>query len=269
MNEAAKLNGFAGKNQIWPFINSQTLHFNLINFKILSDAGEMWRSRYEDEKLIEKVDELWDTVKPLYDELHTYVRNKLLKIYPDKLNKYDTTIPAHIFGNMWAQNWVHLYDRTKPFSNGSSLDVTPKIAETMNVYQMFQKSDEFYMSLGLPTSNMSYGPKAMIERPNDGREVQCHASAWGQSDEIKFQFIFFEFLFFPLDFCDGEDFRIKQCTKPTMEDFIVVHHEMGITEIFTICSTFIKILLSRSHYVLSTVQRRTLNLPRWCQSRLP
>lgn len=29
------------------------------------------------------------------------------------------------------------------------------------------------------------------------------------------------------DFCNGEDFRIKMCTKVNMEDFVVVHHEMG------------------------------------------
>lgn len=141
----------------------------------------MWRSRYEDPQLVEKVDRLWDEVKPLYDELHTYVRNKLLKIYPDKLDKNDPNIPAHIFGNMWAQNWVHLYDRTKPFANGASLDVSDKIRETMTVYQMFEKSDAFYQSLGLPSSDMSYGPKAMITRPDDPNiEVQCHASAWGK-----------------------------------------------------------------------------------------
>lgn len=140
----------------------------------------MWRSRYEDKELVEKVDKLWSEVKPLYDELHTYVRLKLLDLYPTQLDKADPNIPAHLFGNMWAQNWVHLYNRTKPFVNGSSFDVTDKINQTMNVYQMFEESDRFYQSLGLPPSNMSYGPLSMIVRPPDGRDVQCHASAWGK-----------------------------------------------------------------------------------------
>lgn len=143
------------------------------------DAGEMWRSRYEDDNLVEKVDKLWSEVEPLYDELHTYVRYKLHDLYPE-LDKSDPNIPAHLFGNMWAQNWVHLYERTKPFKNGSTFDVTEKIEQTMNVYQMFEKSDAFYQSLGLPSSEMSYGPKAMIERPINGTPVACHASAWGE-----------------------------------------------------------------------------------------
>jgi peptidyl-dipeptidase A len=79
-------------------------------------------------------------------------------------------------------------------------------AEGYSVLKMFEMSDEFYMSLGLPTSNMSFHPPSIIEKPTD-RVIACHASAW--------------------DFCDGKDFRIKMCTKINMEDFIVVHHEMG------------------------------------------
>jgi peptidyl-dipeptidase A len=62
---------------------------------------------------------------------------------------------------------------------------------------MFETSDEFYQSLGLPENSMSYDEKvAMIEKPADGRVVVCHASAW--------------------DFCDRRDFRLAQ----TMAYFI-------------------------------------------------
>lgn len=71
--------------------------------------------------------------------------------------------------------------------------------------QMFEMSDNFYKSLRLPSSAMSYSDKAVIEKPE--RVIACHASAW--------------------DFCDGNDFRIKMCTKINMEDFVTIHHEMG------------------------------------------
>lgn len=77
--------------------------------------------------------------------------------------------------------------------------------DNFTVKRMFEMSDEFYKSLGLPSSDMSYSEKAVIEKPV--QVIACHASAW--------------------DFCDGEDFRIKMCTKINMEDFVVVHHEMG------------------------------------------
>lgn len=72
---------------------------------------------------------------------------------------------------------------TRPFKNASDVDVTSKMEELgYDEYRMYEMSDEFYMSLGLPTSNMSYNPPAIIVKPID-RTIACHASAW--------------------DFCDG------------------------------------------------------------------
>ena len=167
----------------------------------------MWRSRYEDANLVQKVKDLWLQVKPLYSALHTYVRFKLLEQYGDKMDEKNPHIPAHLLGNMWAQSWGNLYDDIKPFKDASLVDVTAKMHELgYNALKMFEQSDDFFKSLGLEGNQMSYNENSMIEKP-DGVEVACHASAW--------------------DFCDGEDFRIKMCTSVDMEDFITVHHEMG------------------------------------------
>lgn len=45
------------------------------------NAAEWWKNDFEDPLFEENVDELWLKVKPLYDELHTYMRFKLLGIY--------------------------------------------------------------------------------------------------------------------------------------------------------------------------------------------
>ena len=44
---------------------------------------------------------------------------------------------------------------------------------------------------------------SILEKPKDGRELTCHASAW--------------------DFRNGKDFRIKQCTRVNQEDFVTVN----------------------------------------------
>lgn len=64
-----------------------------------------------------------------------------------------------------------------------------------DAYRMFNMSDEFYMSMGLPTSFVSYNPPSIIEKPTD-RTIACHASAW--------------------DFCDGSLFK---CAKPESISF--------------------------------------------------
>lgn len=98
MNDASKLNGF-------------------------NDAGEMWKFDYEDSNFAENMDKLWQKIEPLYMELHKYVTRKLAKMYPEKIKETDEYLPANVLGNMWAQSWVNLYERVKPF-NASDLDVT-------------------------------------------------------------------------------------------------------------------------------------------------
>lgn len=125
----------------------------------------------------------------------------------DKIDRNDENLPAHLLGNMWAQSWTNLYADTKPFNNATKLDATAKMKELgFDAMKMFETSNEFYMSLGLPSNRMSYTGSSIIVKPAN-RTIQCHASAW--------------------DFCDGEDFRIKMCTNIDAEDLFVIHHEMG------------------------------------------
>ncbi|XP_023319903.1 angiotensin-converting enzyme isoform X2 [Eurytemora carolleeae] len=50
-----------------------------------------------------EMENTWQGLKPLYEELHAYVRNKLNKHYGDSVLKNSGPIPAHLLGNMWAQ----------------------------------------------------------------------------------------------------------------------------------------------------------------------
>lgn len=45
------------------------------------DAAEYWKGDFEDPDFEQNMDDLWLNVKPLYDELHTYMRYKLRGIY--------------------------------------------------------------------------------------------------------------------------------------------------------------------------------------------
>ncbi|CAH0552700.1 unnamed protein product [Brassicogethes aeneus] len=180
-----------------------------------SDNGALWRYAYEDENLIANMDELWAQVEPLYDELHKYVGRKLKCRYGNKLDLNDGLLPAHLFGNMWAQTWNNIAELVLPFPDAPSIDVEDGFKkQNYTVLKMFETSDQFFKSLGLISNAVCYDVSkgAMIEKPTDGREVLCHASAW--------------------DFCDGKTYRIKMCTEINLETFLVVHHEMGHIEYF-------------------------------------
>src|SRR5262249_25694329 len=63
-----------------------------------ADVGEMWRSGYDmsPTDFEADVERLWQDVKPLYDDLHCYVRARLRKAYgKDKLPE-GAPIPAHL-----------------------------------------------------------------------------------------------------------------------------------------------------------------------------
>lgn len=81
------------------------------------------REFFEDEHLEQNMAEVIYAIMPLYKNLFTYVRRKLFERYGDRIRK-DGPLPAHIFGNMWSQNWEGIYDLVQPFPATTKLDVT-------------------------------------------------------------------------------------------------------------------------------------------------
>ena len=71
-----------------------------------ADTGAMWRAKYDmpPDAFTKELDRLWDQVRPLYLKLHAYVRMKLHDKYGDVVSA-NGPIPAHLLGNIWAQDW--------------------------------------------------------------------------------------------------------------------------------------------------------------------
>lgn len=62
---------------------------------------------WETTDLKEEVEQLMGELSELYKKIHAYVRFHLEKMYPDAMPD-DGTIPAHLLGNMWAQQWSNV-----------------------------------------------------------------------------------------------------------------------------------------------------------------
>ncbi|KAL3837175.1 hypothetical protein ACJMK2_022550 [Sinanodonta woodiana] len=180
--------------------------------KKYADMGDYYRSWYESDTFENDVRALFVELAPLYKNLHAYVRRKLREHYGN--DNFPTTghIPAHILGNMWAQQWNNIYDLVAPYPEKESANITKAMIDRKyNVTYMYQVAEEFFTSIGLYEMPSLFWEKSMLVKP-DGREVVCHASAW--------------------DFSNGRDFRIKQCTSITEDQLLTVHHEMGHIEYF-------------------------------------
>src|ERR1035437_4870515 len=140
-------------------------------------------------------------LKPLYEQLYTWVKYKLAERYhaplPDK-------IPAHWLPNRWAQEW-------------------PGIVEGINLDNMFKgkssewivkQGEKFYISMGMPHLPQSFWDKSdLYSLPADSpRKKNTNASAWH------------------LDL--DKDIRSLMNVESNAEWFQTVHHELGHTYYF-------------------------------------
>ncbi|MEE6468385.1 hypothetical protein FKM82_008271 [Ascaphus truei] len=170
-----------------------------------AEAGKKMRPLYEE--YVDLENEAARLNDPLYRELHTYVRGKMLQAYGSERITSTGFLPAHLLGDMWGRFWTNLYPLVVPYPKKESIDVSPTmVAKNWTVEQMFKEAEVFFMSVGLFAMNPGFWKNSMLTEPSDGRKVVCHPTAW----DLGF-----------------DDFRIKMCTKVNMEDFLTVHHEMG------------------------------------------
>ena len=62
--------------------------------------GESWRDEYEDDNFREELEALLEQLHPLYQQLHTYVRKRLMDKYGKDHFPASGHIPAHILGEL-------------------------------------------------------------------------------------------------------------------------------------------------------------------------
>ncbi|XP_076880059.1 angiotensin-converting enzyme 2 isoform X2 [Brachyhypopomus gauderio] len=194
-NEAARLNGY-------------------------KDHGDYWRANYETidepkytytrEKLMTDVRSIYNEILPLYKELHAYVRTRLQNTYPGHIAS-DGGLPAHLLGDMWGRFWTNLYPLSVPYPEKTDIDVTSEMkAQGWTEIRLFEEAEKFFESVGMYEMYEDFWNNSMLVKPDDGRKVICHATAW--------------------DLGNRTDYRIRMCTKVDMDNFLTAHHEMGHTQ---------------------------------------
>jgi peptidyl-dipeptidase A len=181
------------------------------------DTGDLWRSGYDmtPAEFSAELERTWTQLEPLYKELHAYVRFKLIQKYGAAAERPDGMIPAHLLGNMWAQEWGNVYDIVAPAPTGNykmyDLEAALKqqigpVSELEAAKKMAKYGEGFFTSLGFEPLPATFWERSQFIKPRD-RDVVCHASAW--------------------DVDNDEDLRIKMCIKVDADDFTTVHHEEG------------------------------------------
>lgn len=202
------------------------------------DTGEQWRSGYDmtPAEFSAELDRVWSQLEPFYKELHAYVRSRLIAQYGDAAKRPDGMIPAHLLGNMWAQEWGNIYPIVAPASAPKTYDLeaalkkqilettpaakiamfpTPGVDASGDAAQaarvaagkaMVKYGERFYVSLGFAPLPETFWQRSQFAHPRD-RDVVCHASAW--------------------DVDNDQDLRVKMCISVAADDFTTLHHELG------------------------------------------
>ena len=204
------------------------------------DTGELWRAGYDMKpaEFSAEIDRAWTQLEPLYRELRTYVRGRLIAQYGKAADRPDGLIPAQLLGNMWAQEWGNIYDIVAPtdpklaqfkqvdlasalkrqiaeqepaaalgFAAGTDLTSDAGYnAKLAAGKAMTRYGESFFKSLGFAPLPDTFWQRSQFVHPRD-RDVVCHASAW--------------------DIDSVDDLRVKMCIEVNADYFTTVHHELG------------------------------------------
>ncbi|KAG6800634.1 angiotensin-converting enzyme isoform X1 [Apis mellifera caucasica] len=119
-----------------------------------SDNAAYWLKDYEADDFPEQIETLWQQLKPLYLQLHAYVRRELRKKYGENIVSKDGPIPAHLLG--------------------------------YNATTIFRVAEDFFTSINLTAMPDLFWERSILEKPKD-RELICHASAWDFYDGKDFR----------------------------------------------------------------------------------
>jgi peptidyl-dipeptidase A len=221
------------------------------------DAGELWRAGYDmtPAEFSAELNRAWTQLEPLYRELHTYVRHRLIAKYGAAADRKDGMIPAQLLGNTWAQEWGNIYDIVAPtdpkLSQFAPVDlegallkqISAKDGDAAKTYVqcMQQKSINEDTGKADPPCVTASGDKMQESHTIAAKEMVKYGESFFMS--LGFAALpktFWERSQFvhPRDrdvVCHAsawdvdqvDDLRVKMCIEVSADYFTTVHHELG------------------------------------------
>ncbi|KFB53819.1 hypothetical protein ZHAS_00022060 [Anopheles sinensis] len=203
----------AGKPVRKDFEKYVTLRQEAAQLNNITYSADYWLRKYDDSSFEAQIDAAIKQIRPLYEQLHAYVRYKLRKVYGSDIVSEKGPIPIHLLGNLWGRKWDNIVDITVPYPSTPLIDITEElVGQGYTAVKMFEIADEFVQSLNMSKLPPTFWEKSILEDRKDGRDRACHPAIW--------------------DFYRKDDIRIKRCTHVTMKDFLRLQHELGYTQYY-------------------------------------
>ena len=148
------------------------------------------------DEMVKLQDDFMRELKPLYLQLHTWVKYELAKKYGQPVPK---RIPAHWLNNRWSQNWTGLVEAAN--LDDRFKDKTPE--------SIVKTAESFYTGLGFPPLPATFWTKSDLYpvSATDKRKKNTHASCWHLDLE--------------------NDIRSLMSVQSNERWFETAHHELG------------------------------------------
>jgi peptidyl-dipeptidase A len=148
------------------------------------------------EEMVALQDNFMREMRPLYLQLHTWVKHELAKRYGQPVPK---RIPAHWLNNRWSQEWPGIVEAADmdPHFKGKTAEWVVKSAE------------QFYTGLGFAKLPQTFWERSDLYpvKPGETRKKNTHASCWHVDLE--------------------HDIRSLMSVEPNDQWFHTAHHELG------------------------------------------
>ncbi len=147
-------------------------------------------------EMVELMEKVNSELKPLYEQLYTWVKYKLADRYQQPVPE---KMPAHWLPNRWSQEWPGIVE---------GVDLDPLFVDKSAEW-ILKQGEKFYVSMGFPTLPQVFWDKSdLYPAPADGsRKKNSHASAWHPNLE--------------------NDVRSLMSVENNTKWFGTTHHELG------------------------------------------
>ncbi|XP_055851142.1 angiotensin-converting enzyme-like [Episyrphus balteatus] len=127
-------------------------------------------------------------IRPLYNQLHAFIRNRLYQRYGDLVIKPNGPIPHHLFEQVLAQAWTpgSIIDDMYPHKDLPPYDEILK-QNDFDTLKMFKMADKFYQSLGFNSIPEEYWG-SHFKMNSDEDEGDCKPTIFDMSPNVYMQY---------------------------------------------------------------------------------
>ncbi|CAG5117197.1 unnamed protein product, partial [Candidula unifasciata] len=150
------------------------------------DLGEQWVSRYESRSFRVELQHLYSQIRPLYEQLHAFVRKTLKTMHRIPMLRTGQ-IPAHVLGNMMADEWSKIYTNVVIF-NESSNDIKLKFRD-LSARDLVEMADDYLLSLGFDQLDKTFYKARIRYSSKQGEQAGFRAFVFDLFDQKDYRLV--------------------------------------------------------------------------------